>query len=166
MLQSFIAAVLTLFIASECAPAQTDTSKQDVSASTIVFVCEHGSAKSVVAAAHFNRLAAEAHLPYRAVSRGTKPDAEVSAGVKAGLAVDGIDVSAWRPKLVSDEDIRNATQVVSLATELPATKPFARPKLLEWNDIPPIGADYARARQAIVERVEALVKSLSVAQRR
>ena len=78
----------------------------------------------------------------------------------------GIDVSAWRPKLLTDDDIRKATQVVSLATELPATKPLARPKLLEWNDIPPIGADYARAQQAILERVEALVKSLSVAQKR
>lgn len=166
MLRLFHAVFLSMLIVVVCVPAQTETSKQEPAASTIVFVCEHGSAKSVVAAAYFNRLAAEARLPYRAVSRGTKPDAEVAAGVKAGLAADGIDVSAWRPKLVTDDDIRKATQVVSLATELPATKPLARPKLLEWNDIPPIGADYARAQQAILERVEALVKSLSVAQKR
>ena len=34
---------------------------------TIVFVCEHGSAKSVVAAAHFDRLAGERGLGLRAV---------------------------------------------------------------------------------------------------
>jgi hypothetical protein len=62
---------------------------------------------------------------------------------------------------VTDEDIRNAVQVISLATELPATKPFVKPKLLEWNDIPPISADYDRARQVIFQRVEALVKNLS-----
>jgi len=83
--------------------------------------------------------------------------------VKAGLAADGIDVSGWRPKLVTDEDIRNAAQVVSLATELPRTKPFAKPKLLEWNDIPPVSEDYDRARQEILKRVQALVKSLSAA---
>ena len=120
----------------------------------------------MVAAAHFNRRASEAHLPYRAVSRGTKPDAEVAAGVKTGLAADEIDVSGWHPKLVTDEDIRNAAQVVSLATELPATKPFAKPKLLEWNDIPPISADYDLAREAILRRVEALVRNLSAKSRR
>jgi hypothetical protein len=50
---------------------------------------------------------------------------------------------------VTDEDIRNGAQVISGATELPATKPFVKPKLLEWNDIPPISADYDRARQVI-----------------
>ena len=59
-----ITAVLAIFGLGGCVAAQTDKSKPDVSASTIVFVCEHGSAKSVVAAAHFNRLAAEARLPY------------------------------------------------------------------------------------------------------
>ena len=156
-------AVLAMLIVGGCASSQTGPSKPDVRASTIVFVCEHGSAKSVVAAAHFNRLAAQARLPYRAVSRGTKPDAEVAAGVKAGLAADGIDVSDWHPKLVTDEDVRNAAQVVSLATELPATKPFAKPKLLEWNDIPPISANYDRARQEILQRVQALVQGLSAA---
>ncbi|MGH9334858.1 MAG: hypothetical protein ACRD21_14045, partial [Vicinamibacteria bacterium] len=41
---------------------------------TVVFVCEHGAAKSVIAAAHFNRLAKERELPFRAISRGTVPD--------------------------------------------------------------------------------------------
>ena len=31
-----------------------------------VFVCEHGAAKSVIATAYFNKLAAERHLPVRA----------------------------------------------------------------------------------------------------
>jgi rhodanese-related sulfurtransferase len=32
---------------------------------TVVFVCEHGAAKSVIAAAFFNKLAADRHLPNR-----------------------------------------------------------------------------------------------------
>jgi protein-tyrosine-phosphatase len=132
----------------------------EVGSSTIVFVCEHGSAKSVVAAAHFNRLAAEQGLPYRAVSRGTHPDAAVAPNVRAGLAADGLDVSAWQPKAVTDQEIHSAAKVVSLATDLPAAKPFAKPKLTEWNDIPNISADYGQARTAIVELVESLVKSL------
>jgi hypothetical protein len=37
--------------------AVTTASGQDRQVQTILFVCEHGSAKSVIAAAHFNRLA-------------------------------------------------------------------------------------------------------------
>ncbi len=51
---------------------------------TILFVCEHGSAKSVVAAAHFNRIAAARGLPFRAISRGTVPDAEMAPAAVKG----------------------------------------------------------------------------------
>src|SRR5215813_9354941 len=37
----------------------------------VVFVCEHGAAKSVIATAYFNKLAAERGLAYRATFRGT-----------------------------------------------------------------------------------------------
>ena len=43
------------------------------SAPAVVFVCEHGAAKSVVATAYFNKLAAERNLPFRATFRGTVP---------------------------------------------------------------------------------------------
>lgn len=54
---------------------------------TVLFVCEHGAVKSVVAAAHFNRLAAERAFPFRAVSRGTAPDSTVPARIGDGLAL-------------------------------------------------------------------------------
>src|SRR5690242_15420164 len=44
---------------------------------TILFVCEHGSAKSVIAAAHFKRLAEQRGLPHRAIARGINPDPEI-----------------------------------------------------------------------------------------
>ena len=141
--------------------AQQAKPQPEVNASTVVFVCEHGAAKSVIAAAHFNRLASELKLPYRAVARGTNPDDAVAPAVQTRLAAEGLDVSAWKPKLVSDDDIKRAGQIVSLATDLPAQKPSAKPKLLEWNDIPPVSQDYTAARAAIVREVEALVKKLA-----
>ncbi|HKJ40410.1 MAG TPA: hypothetical protein VJ972_16695 [Anaerolineales bacterium] len=36
--------------------------------STIVFVCEHGSAKSIVASAYFNKLTAENGLDIRSIA--------------------------------------------------------------------------------------------------
>jgi hypothetical protein len=120
----------------------------------------------VIAAAHFNRLATERGLPFRAVFRGTKPDEVVAPNVRTGLASDGIDVSTWRPAAISDQDIRQATQVVSLATDLPATKPFAKSKLLEWNDIPPVSENYEVTRSAIVEQVRKLLDNLAAERKR
>ena len=52
---------------------------------TVVFVCEHGAAKSVLAAAYFNRFAAQMGLDMQAVARGTKPDQELSPQTVKGL---------------------------------------------------------------------------------
>lgn len=151
-----IRAAMTLLLSST-AVAQR---QPEVTASTVVFVCEHGAAKSVIAAAQFNRLAAQKGLPYRAVSRGTKPDEAVAAAVRTGLASDGMDVSAWRPTAITNEEVRRAAQVVSLGTDLAATKPFAKNKVVEWNDIPSVTQNYESARSAISRQVESLVESM------
>jgi arsenate reductase (thioredoxin) len=153
--------IFNLLLLASTALAQSASPQPEVNASTVVFVCEHGAAKSVIAAAHFNRLASELKLPYRAVARGTNPDDAVSPTVRSGLAMEGLDVTTWKPKAVSEEDITRAGRVVSLATDLPAKKPSVKPKLLEWNDIPPVSQDYTAARAAIVREVEMLVKKLA-----
>ena len=48
-----------------------------MSGAAVVFVCEHGSVKSLVAQEWFNRRAKERGLAVRAVSRGITPDASV-----------------------------------------------------------------------------------------
>ena len=53
----------------------------------VVFVCEHGSVKSLVAMEHFNRRARERGLPYQAVARGLAPDRAVPEAVRVGYAV-------------------------------------------------------------------------------
>lgn len=81
----------------------------------IVFVCEHGAAKSVIAAAEFNRRAEENGLPHRAVSRGTNPDPVFAPGVVADLNKDGLSVPAGKPRLLADADVKNAARVITLA---------------------------------------------------
>ena len=59
---------------------------------------EHGAAKSVIAAAYFNKLAAERGLPDRATYRGANPQAEHSVSALTGLREDGLTVpSAQKP---------------------------------------------------------------------
>src|SRR5215470_8754032 len=59
--------------------------KQTEEAPVIIFVCEHGAAKSILSAAIFNKLAVERSLNLRAIARGTNPDPEISPKVAAGL---------------------------------------------------------------------------------
>lgn len=74
----------------------------------ILFVCEHGSAKSTIAAAHFNELAREQNLNIRAISRGTDSDDAFPDNVTAGLRFDGLEVEESKPKRLSDDDIADA----------------------------------------------------------
>src|SRR5688500_1978842 len=89
---------------------------------TVVFVCEHGAAKSVVAAAHFNKLAQERGLAYRAISRGTDPDAAVPPRVRDGLQAEGLAVDPmFTPMKVSRADVHDVVRAVTFYATLPFT---------------------------------------------
>lgn len=81
-------------------------------ASTVLFVCEHGSAKSVVAAAHFNQIAAARGLPFRAVSRGTVPDPEMAPAAVEGLRGDGLKPDDPAPRKLEQADLDAAARVI------------------------------------------------------
>jgi len=51
----------------------------------VAFVCLHDSAKSLIAAEYFNRIAIERNLQLRANTSGPEPDNEVPENVVAGL---------------------------------------------------------------------------------
>lgn len=133
---------------------------EDIPARTIMFVCEHGSAKSVIAAAHFNRIAEKRGSPYRAISRGVHPDSEIPVTIKAGLLSDGLKVDAWKPTVISDAEIKRAERVVTLSCELPKSELLDKNKLIDWPNLPPVSNGYSDARAAIVDRVEALIDTL------
>jgi hypothetical protein len=52
---------------------------------TVLFMCPHGAAKSVLASAYFQRLAKERGLNVRVESAGTQPNAEVAPAVASHL---------------------------------------------------------------------------------
>src|SRR4051794_28476865 len=86
----------------------------------VVFVCEHGAAKSVVATAYFNKLATERGLPYRAAFRGTSPQAELSVSALKGLREDGLEIPSGKPSAISAEDVSGATHIFAIGCTLPA----------------------------------------------
>lgn len=125
---------------------------------TVVFVCEHGSAKSVVAAAHFNSLAEKRGLPWRAVSRGTDPDAEMAPAALRGLKEDGLPEPQGKPVALSQADLDAAEAVVTFALDLPKDlhpeSPAAR-----W-EVPPVSTSYADSRAAMVKLIEEMIAKL------
>jgi arsenate reductase (thioredoxin) len=156
MRRSFLVAAILLLLGGVAAPGQDKQENQ-----SILFVCEHGSAKSVIAAAHFNRLAEQRKLPYRATARGINPDPEIPQQVRVDLAKDGLDVAAWKPQLVAEKDVREAARVVTFGCKLPFPEKITAGKLVDWQDVPSTSEDYERARTVIVDKIEALLKTLT-----
>jgi arsenate reductase len=129
-------------------------------APTVLFVCEHGAAKSVIAAAYFDKLAKDQHLPHRAVFRGVNPDATLSSVAEKGLKQDGIDTSGWKPARVTQRDVDEASRIATLGCVLPAGIHVAS-KVTDWGDIPSPSQNYSDARDQIKKRVRKLVDDLA-----
>ena len=127
-----------------------------VSTPRLLFVCLHGSAKSVIAAEHFRRLAAERGIGVEASSAGTEPDAEIPPRVVQGLLGDGIDVRGDRPRKVTRAEVERASRVVTFGCELGDLVP---PGLMleRWDDVPAVSEDFKKARDAIVARLSRLL---------
>jgi protein-tyrosine-phosphatase len=124
----------------------------------IVFICEHGAAKSILAAAYFNRLAREKGLGLHAIARGTHPDAELSQKTVSGLQEDGLTPEESFPRKLTGEDLESAQRIVSFC-DLPDE--YHRSSNVErWDDIPAVGEDYQAARDAIVARIQTLIEYL------
>ena len=123
---------------------------------TILFVCEHGAAKSVIAAAYFNKLAEETNSDLRAVARGTHPDQELSPNAVTGLRADGLTPTESIPQKLSLGDAESAQRIVAFC-ELP--EEYQDKVVIEqWDDIPPVSENYEKARNVIVERITQLMK--------
>jgi arsenate reductase (thioredoxin) len=128
---------------------------------TVVFVCEHGSAKSLIAAEWFNRLAREKKMAARAVSRGVSPDVTVPAWVVEALGGDGFSVAGFTPRRLEKADLAEAVQVVAIGVESPLFDQPATAAIERWTDIPPASTQYAASRDAMRRRIEALLARLS-----
>lgn len=119
---------------------------------TIVFVCQHGAAKSVMAAAYLNRLAGLRGLSVRGTAAGIDPEPEVSPKVAAALFEEGIDVRGNRPRAVMREELTKAWRTVSFECDLSHVL-LPEATVIRWDGVPPASEDFTAARTAIVARV-------------
>src|SRR5688500_5288803 len=102
----------------------------------VLFVCLHGSAKSVVAAAYCRRLAAERGLRIGVASAGVDPDPEVLPVTVSGLAGDGVDVPISRPQPLTGALLASSWLVVSFGCDLST---FGSERaVIDWSDVPAV----------------------------
>ena len=131
----------------------------------VVFVCEHGSAKSIIAAAEFERLAKQKGIAVEVVARGTNPDAEIGAAIRQGLRQDGIDVGSAKPVKVSTKDLEGATRVVTFGQDLTEWLPKGS-KAMDWSATPSPSQDFTATKEYILQQLEALTADMKKAARR
>lgn len=128
----------------------------------VVFVCEHGNVKSLMAASYFNQLAAQRGLPFHAVSRGAAPDSDtVPKPIAAGLHADGVDVSDFHPSKVATADVDAAVRVIAISTELPPDVQVDAHRMERWGDVPTASVNYEAARASLKAHVAALLDRLA-----
>ena len=123
----------------------------------VVFVCEKKKKKSVIAAAHFNRLARVRKLKMRAIARGTNPEDEIPSRVLTGLRADDL-APGEKPTKLSEGDVVGASRVVAFC-KLPDTY-YKKVTVEEWDDVPPVSEDYQKARDAILDHIGRLLDKL------
>lgn len=124
---------------------------------TVLFVCEHGSVKSLLAKSLFEQAAAREGLTVDAVSRGIAPDPEVPEWMQVALRRDGYNIGEWRPVALSKEDLRSAQRVITFDVTLPHE---GDPEASRWDGLPAVSEDYAAGRAAISARIDELVREL------
>ena len=155
-----IVAISTFALTLGCSVSKSYAQTHD---SQVLFVCEHGNVKSLMAVSYFNQLAQQRRLPLRAVSRGTAPDSTtVPPAIIQGLRGDGFDVSSFHPSAVRVSDISASQRVITIGAKLPTdAQSAARLKTEQWNDVPPASVDYGAARDSLKAHIKKLVEQLA-----
>jgi arsenate reductase (thioredoxin) len=126
---------------------------------TVIFVCEHGAAKSVIGAAWFNKLAAERHLPFHAIARGITPQHDLSASAVAGLRRDAVAFPSSKPRALTQREASEAFRIVAFCP-LPTSLKASR---VDTFDVPAPKDGYDQSRDAILAHLKALLAELTTA---
>lgn len=127
---------------------------------TVLFVCEHGAAKSIIAATYFNKLANEKGLNLRAIARGTNPDEALSPKTVNGLIEDGLQQTETTPQKLTSADIASAQLIITFCN-LSNEEYQQIVEVNHWNNVPPVSENYQIARNAIVENLNQLIAEIT-----
>ena len=126
---------------------------------SVLFVCVHNAGRSQMAAAFLTHLS-EGSVEVR--SAGSAPADQVNPAAVEAMAEVGIDITAEKPKILTDQAVRESDVVITMGCG--DTCPFYPGKrYLDWvlDDPAGQGVDAVRPiRDEIRRRVEVLIDEL------
>ena len=114
----------------------------------ILFLCPHGAAKSVIAAAYCKQLGDKYGFDMAVDFAGTEPDDAISLEVVEKLRAEGIDVTGQSPRLVTEKDLAEADWVFNMGCDLDGLAPPRSP-IVHWPDVPSPSQDLDKTAQDI-----------------
>ena len=88
--------------------------------SDILFVCVHNAGRSQMAKAFFNKFAEDAGISSRAESAGTEPAEHPHAIVAEAMREVGLDISAVKPRTMTNADVERADRVITMGCAMDA----------------------------------------------
>lgn len=133
-------------------------------ADRITFVCLHGTAKSVIAAAYLEQLARARGIAVQATAAGLEPEPTVPPAVVDALGKDGIDLRGFRPHRVTRTELEDNWRVISFGCDLSDVAPSEAP-VVWWDDVPLVSDGVEAAREAIRRRVRSLLDEYCAARK-
>jgi len=155
----------TLFAAAVMALVTQAAQTAEISAAkpaSIVFICEHGVSKSMVAAMLFNRIAEQRGLTVRAVSRAVSPQTlatKVPPRLVQNMDDDGFPIRDFRPQAVTTTDASGATRVVVIGYD-GNIEAIGSAAAEHWDDVPPASLEYDDAKRKITSHIDKLLREL------
>ena len=156
MVRPFVLPALSIML-QLATPAHAEEAVQPAD-KTILFVCLHGSVKSQIAPAHFNRIVRERRLPCSVISRGIEVDSSIPIRVRDRLNLDGLAPLDEVPRPLSPSEAASAVKVIAFDT-VPDDKGGVA-EVNYWYDVPTAMKDYDASRDVIVH-IDDLVTALT-----
>lgn len=120
----------------------------------VLFLCPHGAAKSVIAAAMFNELARRKHSENTATSAGIEPDDGINPVAVETLKALQLPIPDT-PQLVTRDHIERADLVVSLGCAIDKL-PAQPEQWIDWSDAPAASEDIEGLCELLSNRLETL----------
>ncbi|MDW3654298.1 MAG: arsenate reductase ArsC [Nitrososphaeraceae archaeon] len=132
---------------------------------SILFVCVENSGRSQMAEGFFNKYAPKG---YEGISAGTKPVSQINPVAVEAMKEAGIDISNQKSKELTDDMIRNSSNIVNMGCmEKESCPTLFLQNLLDWNIEDPKGKPIEKVREIrdeIDQRVKELVASIKIYQ--
>jgi len=134
-------------------------------AKLILFVCVENAGRSQMAEGFFNKYAPKG---YDAISAGTKPVSQINPMAVEAMKEAGIDISNQKSKELTDDMIRNSSNIVNMGClEKESCPTLFLHNFLDWNIEDPKDKPIEKVREIrdeIDQRVKELVTSIEIYQ--